>query len=109
MCCEKCGQEFPSQFYFKENIARPICTNCFAALPPEEQQTLLAQAPAVPVNRPSHSSWRKPEFPISTLSLRENHMSAALECQVQIDMPSFGLRATRHIWVQVAGQGPRHC
>ena len=59
MRCEKCGQEFPSQFYFKENIAKPICTNCFAALPPEEQQTLLAQAPAVTVNRPSHSPWRK--------------------------------------------------
>ena len=59
MRCEKCGQEFPSQFYFKENIARPICTNCFAALPPEEQETLLAQAPAVAANRPSHSPWRK--------------------------------------------------
>jgi len=59
MRCEKCGQEFPSQFYFRENVAKPICTNCFAALPPEEQQTLLAQAPAVTVNRPSHSPWRK--------------------------------------------------
>lgn len=59
MRCEKCGQEFPSQDYFKENIAKPICTNCFAALPPEEQQTLLAQIPAVPVNRPSPSPWRK--------------------------------------------------
>ncbi|MGD0920987.1 MAG: hypothetical protein ABSA70_04390 [Terriglobia bacterium] len=59
MRCEKCGQEFPSQDYFKENIAGSICTNCFAALPPEEQQTLLAQAPAVPVNRPSHSPWRR--------------------------------------------------
>jgi len=59
MRCEKCGQEFPSQFYFKENVAKPLCTNCFAALPPEEQETLLAQAPAVAANRPSHSPWRK--------------------------------------------------
>ena len=33
----------------------------------------------------------EPEFPISTLSLRENHMSAALACQVQIDMAAHGL------------------
>lgn len=59
MRCEKCGQEFPSQYYFKENIARSICKQCFAGLPPAEQETLLAQAPGVPVNRPSHPRWLK--------------------------------------------------
>jgi hypothetical protein len=33
----------------------------------------------------------QPEFPISTLSLRENHMSATLACQVQIDMAAHAL------------------
>ncbi len=30
------------------------------------------------------------EFPISTLSLRENHTPAALSCQVQIDIAARG-------------------
>jgi hypothetical protein len=31
-----------------------------------------------------------PEFPISTLSLRENHTSAVLARQVQIDIAALG-------------------
>jgi hypothetical protein len=33
----------------------------------------------------------KPEFPISTLSLRENPAPAALTSQVQIDIAALGL------------------
>jgi hypothetical protein len=59
MRCEKCGQDFPSPLYFKENTARPICSSCFATLPPEEQQALLAKTPALPENRPSPFPWRR--------------------------------------------------
>ncbi len=31
-----------------------------------------------------------PEFPISTLSLCENHTPAALSCQVQVDIAALG-------------------
>lgn len=38
MKCEKCGNEYPSQYYF----ATPtICNDCFQKLPPEEQEKLL--------------------------------------------------------------------
>jgi hypothetical protein len=34
--------------------------------------------------------YSEPEFPISTLSLCENHMLAALSCQVQINIAALG-------------------
>ena len=32
----------------------------------------------------------EPEFPISTLSLRENHTPATLSCQIPMDMAALG-------------------
>src|SRR2546426_9511673 len=54
-----------------------------------------------PQGEPTPSAWAtssrlslarpvKPEFPISTLSLRENHTPAALSCQFQIDIAALG-------------------
>jgi hypothetical protein len=37
----------------------------------------------------------KPEFPISTLSLCENHMPAALSCQVQINSTLLTMCSTQ--------------
>ena len=40
MKCQKCGNDYPSQYYF----ATPtICTDCFRKLPPDEQQQIMNQ------------------------------------------------------------------
>lgn len=40
MKCQKCGNEYPSQYYF----ATPtICTDCFRKMPPDEQQQVMQQ------------------------------------------------------------------
>ncbi|MBM2815911.1 MAG: hypothetical protein HW421_2673 [Ignavibacteria bacterium] len=40
MKCEKCGNEYPSQYFF---TTPTICTECFKRLPVEEQQRLFTQ------------------------------------------------------------------
>jgi len=38
MKCEKCGQEFPSVYYFKTDT---ICLDCFNKMSPEDQQSAI--------------------------------------------------------------------
>ena len=38
MKCEKCGQDFPSIYYFKTDT---VCLECYKKLTPEEQQTAV--------------------------------------------------------------------
>jgi hypothetical protein len=38
MKCEKCGQDFPSVYYFNTDT---ICTDCFKKMTPEEQQAAI--------------------------------------------------------------------
>jgi uncharacterized protein YbjQ (UPF0145 family) len=38
MKCEKCGQDFPSVYYFKTDT---VCSDCFKKLTPEEQQAAI--------------------------------------------------------------------
>ena len=38
MKCEKCGQEFPSVYYFKTDT---ICLDCFNKMNPEDQQSTI--------------------------------------------------------------------
>ena len=38
MKCEKCGQEFPSVYYFKTDT---ICLDCFNKMNPEDQQSAI--------------------------------------------------------------------
>lgn len=38
MRCDKCGESFPSTFYFKTDT---VCINCFKLLPPEEQKQAI--------------------------------------------------------------------
>jgi uncharacterized protein YbjQ (UPF0145 family) len=38
MKCEKCGQDFPSVYYFKTDI---ICLDCYNKMNPEDQQTAV--------------------------------------------------------------------
>jgi uncharacterized protein YbjQ (UPF0145 family) len=38
MKCEKCGQEFPSVYYFKTDT---ICLDCFNKMNPEDQQSVI--------------------------------------------------------------------
>ena len=40
MKCEKCGEDFPSKYYFS---APSICRDCFKLLPPEQQEALKAE------------------------------------------------------------------
>lgn len=43
MKCERCGNEYPSEYYFK---TKTICRECFDKLAPEEQQR-VKQPPAM--------------------------------------------------------------
>jgi len=38
MKCKKCGQDFPSVYYFKTDT---VCSDCFKKLTPEEQQAAI--------------------------------------------------------------------
>ena len=40
MKCEKCGNEYPSQYFF---VTHNLCKNCFEQLSSEEQQKILAE------------------------------------------------------------------
>ena len=42
MKCEKCKNDFPSDYYFK---TKTICTNCFNELSPEEQKLTIENTP----------------------------------------------------------------
>lgn len=38
MKCEKCGNEYPSQYFF---VTHNLCKNCFEKMSPEEQQKIM--------------------------------------------------------------------
>ena len=43
MKCEKCGNEYPSQYYFATST---VCNECFKRMTPDEQDSLLKTSPS---------------------------------------------------------------
>lgn len=44
MRCERCGNEYPSEYYFK---TRTICLSCYEKLNPEERKRAIENSPIV--------------------------------------------------------------
>ncbi|MDZ7290859.1 MAG: hypothetical protein ONB44_06615 [candidate division KSB1 bacterium] len=77
MQCERCGEVYPSQYYFKDEgkTRRLICTKCANSLTPEEIEHFLHEP------KPEQS---KTETGVASLSTKSGHKSGSMAIEDEI-------------------------